>query len=214
MVRRMGEFEVYQRTKDGYFSATKLLSQWNNTNKTDKRVDLFLNLSSTKQFIEALSEDKESVENYGTDYQAVTIQKGTKGKRGQTPSTYWMHPLLFIDFAMWLNPKFKLQVLKFVADQLIEFRHGAGDNYRELCSAVQRLEGFNYPNLARALNYIVFGKHDKELRQSATEEKLKELEETQKNLAFSVNTGLINSFDDLIEHMRRMWSIKWKNGVS
>lgn len=34
-----------------------------------------------------------------------------------------MHPLLFIDFAMWLNPAFKVKVLKFVYDELIKFRN-------------------------------------------------------------------------------------------
>ena len=34
-----------------------------------------------------------------------------------------MSSLLFIDFAIWLNPSFKVQVLKFVYDQLIKQRH-------------------------------------------------------------------------------------------
>lgn len=29
MVRPMGDFEVTQRTKDGFFNATELLKQWN-----------------------------------------------------------------------------------------------------------------------------------------------------------------------------------------
>lgn len=37
--------------------------------------------------------------------------------RGNNVGTI-MHPLLFIDFAMWLNPAFKYDVLKFVYDEL------------------------------------------------------------------------------------------------
>lgn len=201
MIRRIGQFEVYQRTKDGYFSATKLASHWNKANNERKETSAFLSKDSTKEFIKALE----------IDIQGISYVK-SRASRGDNSGT-WMHPLLFIDFAMWINPKFKLEVLKFVSDQLIEFRHGAGDNYRELSSAVQRFDGINYPNMARALNYIVFGKHDKELRQTATEQQLQQLQDLQKNLAFSVNTGLIRSFDELIEHMRKIWSIKWNGGV-
>lgn len=201
MVRRMGEFEVYQRTKDGYFSATKLLKQWNHSNKQSKEVKEFLRNDGTKTFIEELKND----EDYNGDNSPYL---SARGKNGGT----WMHPYLFIKFAMWMNPKFELQVIKFVHDQLIEFRHDAGDNYRELCSAVQMFDNCNYPNLARALNYTVFGKHCKELRQTATEAQLNELQTIQKHLAFSVNTGLIKSFDHLLEHLRMMWAIRWNRG--
>ena len=50
-----------------------------------------------------------------------------------------MHPLLFIDFAMWLNPVFKVKVLKFVYDQLIKYRNEAGDAYRELGAAIHSI---------------------------------------------------------------------------
>lgn len=208
MIRRMGEFEVFQRTKDSYFSATKLSKQWNSANGTRKDVSDFLRLSNTKELLTAIYSEMDDT--------GIPVSKDgafimTRGK-GVNQGT-WMHPYLFIDFAMWLNPKFKLQVIKFIHDQLIEFRHGAGDNYRELSSAVQRLDNINYPNMARGLNYIVFGKHDKELRQNATEVQLKELQDLQKNLAFSINTGLINSFEELIEHMRKMWAIKWNGGI-
>lgn len=56
----------------------------------------------------------------------------TRGKNGGT----WMHPILFIDFAMWINPSFKYDVLKFVYDELIKFRNLAGDAYPRMCAAV------------------------------------------------------------------------------
>ncbi|MBC7407182.1 MAG: KilA-N domain-containing protein [Arcicella sp.] len=37
----------------------------------------------------------------------------SKANKGVNAGT-WMHPILFIDFAMWINPKFKVKVLKFV----------------------------------------------------------------------------------------------------
>ena len=36
MLRKMGNFEVTQRTKDGFFFATALLEQWNDANPMSK----------------------------------------------------------------------------------------------------------------------------------------------------------------------------------
>ena len=40
---------------------------------------------------------------------------------------------------MWLNPKFKVQVLKFVYDELIKQRHDAGDNYALFTKAFAKI---------------------------------------------------------------------------
>ena len=32
MLRKMGKFDVIQRTKDSYFNATKLINDWDNKN--------------------------------------------------------------------------------------------------------------------------------------------------------------------------------------
>jgi hypothetical protein len=46
MVRQMGEFDVLQRTKDGYFDANALLLQWNKKNNR-RRMDVFLSADKT-----------------------------------------------------------------------------------------------------------------------------------------------------------------------
>jgi hypothetical protein len=50
-----------------------------------------------------------------------------------------MHPFLFIDFAMWINPKFKYEVIKFVYDRLIQYRNDAGDAYKEMAKAIAKI---------------------------------------------------------------------------
>lgn len=207
MIRRMGQFEISQRTADGYFNASTLLEQWNRSSNQQKRVDHFLNLESTKEFIPILETD---MRNHADSCVLVSyiIKKGNKsaGESNQV----WMHPYLFIDFAMWINPKFKLEVIRFVYDQLIELRHSAGDNYRGLTSAVARFDGVNFAQLAKGLNYIVFGKHTEGLRQTATQDQLKQLTELQKQLAFAIDMGYIRSFGELINEMRRVWNMKHK----
>lgn len=204
MIRKMGNFDVSQRTKDGMFNGTLLLSQWNKSiganGRKGKRVDDFLNLESTKQFLNALNEDILNTEN--PRYLKTHISD--RGKNGGT----WMNPLLFIDFAMWLNPRFKVNVLKFVYDELIKQRNDAGDNYISLSASGVKLQGYDYREVAIALQWIVFGKKGKELRQSATQDQLKELNDLQTKLSFAIDMGYITSYQQLISELRKLYSNK------
>ena len=47
-------------------------------------------------------------------------------------------PVLFVKFAMWLNPRFEVQVIKFVYDEMIKYRNEAGNAYNKLGSAVSK----------------------------------------------------------------------------
>lgn len=196
----MGSFSVSQRTKDGMFYATSLMKQWNTAKKSKKEVNDFIRLKSTSQYLETLK-TKEEFKN------GESPVLKTRGKYAGT----WMHPFLFIDFAMWINPDFKYDVIKFVYDELIKNRHDAGDHYKILSSAGKNLKGYNYASVAKALQWIVFNKTGKELRQKATTEQLKELTEIQQKLAFSIDMGYIKSFNDLVEQLRKIYLKKYNN---
>lgn len=205
----MGNFDVLQRTQDAYFNGTELLKQWSNGSNQRKDIADFFKVDKTKEFIEVLENDlKLNNDNFRESSKSISyiIIKGHKAK-GES-NQVWMHPYLFIDFAMWISPKFKLDVIRFIYDQLIQFRHSSGDNYRGLTSSVQRFSGVNYSILAKGLNYIVFNRHEEGLRQIATQEQLMQLSELQKQLSFSIDMGYIKSFDELINEMRRIWDMK------
>ena len=193
--RAMGQFAVQQRTRDSMFNATELAKQWNALSEGgNKLVADFLRLDSTKQFISALEGENDNM--------GIPIFTKSRGKNGGT----WMSSLLFIDFAMWLNPAFKVKVLKFVYDELIKNRHDAGDDYRVLSKAVSKLEGHDYGKVAKALNFIVFGKHEDDLRQNATQDELKELTLLQKQLTFSIEMGQVEDFESLMSLLRVIWN--------
>ena len=198
MIRPMGEFEVHQRTKDSMFNATDLLNQWNEKNRTKKEIKKFFDNKSTKEFIETLKK-RENLNRENSAYLK------SKGRYGGT----WMHPLLFIDFAMWINPSFKYDVLKFVYDELIANRHDAGDSYKALSSAGSSLKGYDFKEVARALNWIVFNKHEEELRQNADEKELKELADLEKRIAYAIESGFVKSHDALMKHLRQIWNKKY-----
>lgn len=199
MVRKMGEFEVHQRTKDGMFNATSLLKQWNK-GKRGKEVNAFLKNSATIEFIKSLQETEE--------LDTRNIVTSSKGGSVENQGT-WMHPYLFIDFAMWINPKFKVSVIKFVYDELIKQRHDAGDNYILLSASGVKLKGYKFTEVAKAMQWIVYGKTGKNLRQIATQEQLTELNDIQKKLSFAIDMNYIKTYEQLILEMRKIYRIKY-----
>ena len=217
MKRKMGEFNVTQRTKDGFFCATELLRQWNeyaNLNRGNsphlKQKDLkeFFYNKNTKEFIDALlEEEKLSTKNLA--YLKL------RGKSGGT----WMHPVLFVKFAMWLNPRFEVQVIKFVYDEMIKYRNEAGDAYNKLGSAVSKIVRKDFmpqsiQKVGEALNWIVFNEHERNIRnQYGEEKKQRELYELERKVADLINEGFIKSYDQMITYLKNVYRHKYLPAV-
>lgn len=111
MKRRMGNIDVTQRTKDGFFCASELLKQWNEGNNHKKNVNHYLENSKTKEFIKALINDDDQIRNSEKPInQILIINKSRTNKDGSKEAgAVWMSPLLFIDFAMWITRRLKLR---------------------------------------------------------------------------------------------------------
>lgn len=126
-----------------------------------------------------------------------------------------MHPLLFLDFAMWLNPSFKVKVLKFVADQMLKYRNDAGDAYRKMANSVQKIVSSSFmpvaiSNLSKAINYVVFGSHETMMRNKVGEEsKQQELFSLEVKLSDLIEDEFIKSYDELMNYLRKKWSEKY-----
>lgn len=200
MIRPMGRFKVEQRTKDGFFNATTLLKQWNEHSGQQKKMSHYTDNASTQEFLTALLKE----ENL-KDRNSVLLQ--TRGKSGGT----WMHPLAFLDFAMWLNPAFKVKVLKFVADQMLFYRNEAGDAYKRLASAVSKIvkpEKMKdaMRGIAEGLNWCIFNNHKTALRnENGTEENQRKLFELERLVAVLVEDGFITKYEDVMEYLRKQW---------
>lgn len=201
MVRPMGCFSVEQRTKDGMFNATALIKQWNETMNEKKELKKFFDNQNTKEFISALIEE----EKLNGEKSAYLTS------RGKYNGGTWMHPILFVKFAMWLNSRFEVQVIKFVYDQMIAYRNEAGDAYRELSVAVAKIVTPNFmqsamKQLAQAINYCVFNQHETAIRNKHGEEnKMRQLFELERKIASLIDDGFITKFDNVIEYLRKQW---------
>lgn len=131
----------------------------------------------------------------------------TSGARGNKHTS--CNPYIWVLLAMELNPELYATVVIWLGDNLITNRIEAGDKYNELCRAASRFKDVDYTKIGRALNYVIFNQHEKMLRNTATQEELKEIDDIQKSLAFAINMGYIKSFDNLMSEMRKLWYKKW-----
>ena len=121
------------------------------------------------------------------------------------------NPYIFAMIAMEMNPLLYAKVIIWLTDNLITNRIEAGDKYNDLCRAASKFKDVDYAKIGRALNFVVFNQHEKMLRNTATQEELKEIDDIQKSLAFAVDMGYIQSFEKLISEMRKLWANKWGN---
>ena len=129
--------------------------------------------------------------------------------RGENRTTM-CEKYIWIMLALELNPEIYAKVVCWIGDSLIINRIEAGDKYNDLCRACSKFKDVDYRIIAKGLNYIIFNVHETLIRNKATQLELKELDDLQRSLAFSVDMGYINSFDDLHNTMKKLWHNKWK----
>ena len=121
-------------------------------------------------------------------------------------------PYVWVMIALEMNPEIYADVIFWVTDKLIINRIEVGDRYNTLSRAVARFDDADYRSMAKALNWIVFNQHETNIRNRATQEQLRELEQLQSNLAFSIEAGFIKSFNELMSFMREIYAKK--NNIS
>lgn len=188
MQRDLNGTKVSQRTKDGYFNATDVLQSFNLTYDTKKRFKDFFENQNTINFMEALQQEILNGDNSAH----LKLVDSTRGRGGST----WLNPYLFVKFCFWLSPQFEVKVIKWVYDNLIDFRHEAGDHYKDMCKSISetyhKWYGKNpdpliFQREARFLNFLVFGSGQTKTRNEATEQELELMNKLQK-----INISMIN----------------------
>jgi len=214
MLRKMGGFEVIQRTEDSFFNATNLLNQWNKQNPNNqRRMDKFWDITNLK---ELMSEIAKNELNFNSPNLGDLKKVLSKTKREKENGGTWLEGILFIKFAMYLDPKFEYYALKFLSDKMIHFRNLSGDAYKTLATNVQKLVGSNFMPIAmrridEAVNWIIFNCHEKELRNKfGNEEKQNELYQFEIKVATLIDEGFITSYDNLIKYLRNQYAKRHK----
>lgn len=125
MKRKLLGGEIAQNSKTEYFSGTDLVkvgNKWRAANGMDLfSMKNWLGNKGTKEFIQEL--------------EAKYDCKARIAARGKGSHT-WLHPLLFIDMALAISPKIKLETYEWLFDQLINYRNDSGDSYKLMCGCL------------------------------------------------------------------------------
>lgn len=123
--------------------------------------------------------------------------------------TSWTNQYIWILLALELSPEIYGKAVIWLSDSLIINRIEAGNFYKSLTQSISKLDNVDYVKMAKTLNYIVFNKHETGIRNFATQNELKQLEEIEKHVAFTIDMGFIHSFDQLILFLKKIYNKKW-----
>jgi hypothetical protein len=113
---------VKQNHKTGYFELTDFEKEINRIRYTKglqpKKLHFYFETASSKEFLASLSIEEDIPEN------ELRITK--KGRNGGT----WVHPLVFLDIALWADSELKVKVYKWIYDNLLLFRENSGESFK------------------------------------------------------------------------------------
>lgn len=173
MKRRLFEGEVSQNSKNGFLLANDLIvygNQWRNKNAMPLvTLASWMGTQQTKEFINELEQ------------QFGTVLETKRGKKGGT----WMHPYLFIDLALAISPKLKIEVYKWLYDELLKYRNDSGDSYKRMAGALwdRTNSKSTFPRDIAKLAVVIKNECGVNDWQTATEEQLKFRDKIQDNIA-------------------------------
>lgn len=140
-----------------------------NPSATLKLPSHFMDNAATKEYVAYLEQV--------VGVPANEVYRTTKGRDGAT----WMHPYLFVDFAMWLSVEFKHEALKWIHDNLCTLRDSVGTDHRPLTDEIKKLGADKPWHYIREIQLIqgLAGIRNGE-RNTATEDQLRKLDALQK----------------------------------
>ena len=172
MKRELFGLEIKQQSDTGMLCLTDL----NNAGRHYRAINNLkpFNLPAYLNSVAFLEFKEELERRYGVVYVAA------RGRYGLS----WAHPLIFIDIALAIDPKLKIEVYKWMFDNLIKFRNDSGDSYKEMVAAIymNHSNKADFPKyIVRVANYIrkMSGVED---WQQATEEQLKLRDDMHNNI--------------------------------
>ena len=125
MERKLFGVTVLQQSSSEFFSAKDLVLAGNKYRIANDlgmfNLTAWFNKKSTKEFVLELEAE------YGK-----VISKGKKT---------WIHPFLFIDLALAISPKLKIEAYKWMYDELLSNRNNSGNSYKKMCGSLFAHQG-------------------------------------------------------------------------
>ena len=122
-------------------------------------------------------------------------------------------PYVWILLAMEFNPEIYATAVCWLGDGLLLNRIEAGNMHNELSRAISRFADVDYKRVAKGINYIVFGRHETGIRNTANQKQLKEVENIEKYIATMIDMHHLRAFDAVINELIIMYNKKWKKSL-
>jgi len=124
MERKLFNGLVKQDSKTGFVCLNDIEYVGNQQRFANKKpffsMHSWINSQPTKEFISEVEK------------QFGTCIKTKKGKNGST----WANIYIALDMALAIEPQFKVEVYKWIFDELIEYRNNSGDSYKKMCGSL------------------------------------------------------------------------------
>ena len=134
----------------------------------------------------------------------------TKGAREN--KTTWANPYLWVMLAMEMNPMLYAEVVGWLTDKLILNRIEAGNVQIVLSENIESKlvptlsengRKFIFSNISKLINKKIFGKHELNIRNSATEDQLSKLRDMELEIATLLKVGYLKSYGDIKEYVNK-----------
>lgn len=205
---------IRQDTKDSMLSLTdlqeaytraRIQNNWTNKghitdiiNQKENAERIYYVLFEQKIINSEFSDFMESVENKGMVKVLKELGVYRTTGRGENKQSV-CNPYIWVLAAMELNPMLYAKVVTWLTDKLILNRIEAGNFYKSLSGALYKISQPNYPEIAKALNNKVFGKHETGIRNKGSQKQLSELARIEDNIAYCINKGFYKTNEDVLK---------------
>lgn len=204
ITRNLNGYKLQQRTDNGMFNASYFIEQWNEKNNSNLKVSEFIKEKDTLRFMNLLAV-KENLHHVGECFNdgIILVNNTVSNNDGILNTEIWLHRYLFSDFLIYVDEELKYEALKFITDNLIDMRNTVGSKYREWTNLLTTI-GANQKDIKIIqcnINIIVFGKHEKNIRNSATFEELTKILEIQSTLSSLIKLKITTTPLEVLSHL-------------
>lgn len=224
--RHLFGVSVRQETKTGFLNISDLQEAYTRARIqngwSDKKADDVLRTKENqeriyyvlkKQDLDITPHINGFIEECNKNGIAKTLKKigAYKTTGARHTKTTWCNPYIWTLIALELNPMMYGEVVTWLTDKLILNRIEAGSFYLHLSKAISAFPDTDYQQIAKALNCIVFGRHETGIRNTGSESELKELRDLEAKLAWAIDMGFIKNQKQLLDEMRKIYNQKYPN---
>jgi hypothetical protein len=126
--------------------------------------------------------------------------------------TTWCNPYIWIAAALELNPMFYAKTVTWLVDasKMVEILSEQLTSILKTSLNKLSVDNKRENIIIRAINYIIFGNNNPDVRSMASDEKRKKLRSLEMNISFLIDGGHIKTYDDLLEALRNLYKKKIK----